>query len=122
MKLGFTAIALAALLSSSTILSQAALAQQQQSAVPDAPVPQAPQPFSADTNGPITPGKGAGDEQPGANSSSNPQAQQQPEPVSYTHLDVYKRQRYNPVESVCIATGKAGLLTQKRCCLLAALR
>ena len=82
MKLGFTAIALAALLSSSTFLSQAALAQQQQSAVPDAPVPQAPQPFSADTNGPITPGKGAGDEQPGANSSSNPQAQQQPEPSS----------------------------------------
>jgi VWFA-related protein len=81
-KLGFTAIALAALLSSSTFLSQAALAQQQQSAVPDAPVPQAPQPFSADTNGPITPGKGAGDEQPGANSSSNPQAQQQPEPSS----------------------------------------
>ena len=45
MKLGFTAIALAALLSSSLSLSPAALAQQQQPAVPDAPTPQAPKPL-----------------------------------------------------------------------------
>ena len=74
MKLGFTAIALAALLSSS--LSLTALAQQQQPTVPDAPTPQAPKPLS-DVDGPITPGKGAGDEQPGAASSSNPSVQQQ---------------------------------------------
>jgi VWFA-related protein len=80
-KLGFTAIALAALLSASLGLSPAAAAQQQQPAVPDAPTPQAPRPLS-DMSGPITPGKGAGDELPGANSSSNPSAQQQPAPSS----------------------------------------
>ena len=74
MKLGFSAIALAALLGSS--LSMTALAQQQQPPVPDAPAPQAPKPFS-DMNGPITPGKGAGDEPTGPNSSSNPSGQQQ---------------------------------------------
>jgi VWFA-related protein len=78
-KLGFTAIALAALLSSS--LSLTALAQQQQPTVPDAPTPQAPTPLS-DVDGPITPGKGAGDEQPGAASSSNPSVQPQRAPSS----------------------------------------
>src|ERR1039458_3205521 len=78
-KLGFTAIALAALLSSS--LSLTALAQQQQPTVPDAPTPQAPKPLS-DVDGPITPGIGAGDEQPGAASSSNPSVQQQRAPSS----------------------------------------
>jgi VWFA-related protein len=73
-------MALAALLSSGTILSTAALAQQQQSAVPDAPTPQAPPPLSG-MNGPITPGQGAGDVQQGPNSSSNPTAQQ-PAPSS----------------------------------------
>jgi VWFA-related protein len=68
-------MALAALLSSGTILSPAALAQQQQSAVPDAPTPQAPPPLSG-VSGPITPGQGAGDVQPGPTSSSNPTAQQ----------------------------------------------
>jgi len=76
-KLGLTAIALATLLSSS--LSPAALAQQQQPAVPDAPVPQAAKPLS-DVDGPITPGKGAGDIQPGPTSSSNPQGQQPASP------------------------------------------
>jgi VWFA-related protein len=71
-KLGFTAIALAAILSSGLSFGPAALAQQP--AVPDAPTPQAPRPLS-DVNGPITPGKGAGDEQPGTNSSSNPGSQ-----------------------------------------------
>jgi VWFA-related protein len=68
-------MALAALLSSGMILSPAALAQQQQPAVPDAPTPQAPPPLSG-VNGPITPGQGAGDVQPGPTSSSNPTAQQ----------------------------------------------
>jgi VWFA-related protein len=73
-KLGFSAIALAALLGSS--LSITALAQQQQPPVPDAPAPQAPKPFS-DLGGPITPGKGAGDEPTSSSSSSNPAAQPQ---------------------------------------------
>jgi VWFA-related protein len=77
-KLGLTAIALAALLSSS--LSLAALAQQQQPAVPDAPQPQAPKPLSSDVNGPIIPGKGAGETPSGPTSSSNPPAQQPPAP------------------------------------------
>ncbi|MGA3370827.1 MAG: VWA domain-containing protein [Terracidiphilus sp.] len=77
MKLGFTAIALAAILSSSLCVGQSALAQQQQPAVPDAPTPQAPRPLS-DVNGPITPGTGAGDQQPGPSSSSSPSSQQQP--------------------------------------------
>jgi VWFA-related protein len=74
-------MALAALLSSSLGLSLAALAQQQQPSVPDAPTPQAKPPLS-DVDGPITPGKGAGDVLPGANSSSNPAAQQQAAPSS----------------------------------------
>ena len=76
MKLGFSAIALAALLGLS--LSMTALAQQQQPTVPDAPAPQAPKPFSG-LNGPITPGKGDGDEQTqaGASSSSSSTVQQQ---------------------------------------------
>jgi VWFA-related protein len=74
-KLGLTAIALAALLSSSLSLSPAALAQQQQSTVPDAPAPQAPRPLS-DLNGPITPGKGAGETAPGTTSSTDTSAPQ----------------------------------------------
>ena len=70
MKLGLTAIALAALLSSS--LNMAA----QQPTVPDAPTPQAPKPLSSDVNGPIIPGKGAGDTPTGPTSSSNTPAQQ----------------------------------------------
>ena len=77
MKLGFSAIALAALLGLS--LSMTALAQQQQPSVPDAPAPQAPKPLS-DMNGPITPGKGDGDAPTGPTSSSNPSSQRQQEP------------------------------------------
>jgi len=72
-KLGLTAIALAALLNLSPISNLAALAQPQQTAVPDAPTPQAPRPLT--DLGTITPGKGAGAEQTGPNSSSNPAAQ-----------------------------------------------
>jgi VWFA-related protein len=83
-KLGLTAIALAALLSfnsnTSLSLSQAALAQEQQPTVPDAPTPRAPQPLSSDVNGPITPGKGAGDTPSGPTSSSNTPAPQQTAP------------------------------------------
>ena len=85
MKLGLTAITLAALLSlspnSGLHLSPVALAQQQQPPVPDAPQPQAPKPLASDVNGPITPGKGAGDTPTGPTSSSNPAAQQ-PAPSS----------------------------------------
>jgi VWFA-related protein len=81
-KLGLAAIALAALLNLSPILRSAAVAQQQQPAVPDAPAPQAPPPLTGVEDGPITPGKGAGDVQPGPNSSSNAPTQQQPAPSS----------------------------------------
>jgi len=81
-KLGLAAIALAALLNLSPILRSAAVAQQQQPAVPDAPAPQAPPPLTGVEDGPITPGKGAGDVQPGPNSSSNAPTQQQPTPSS----------------------------------------
>jgi VWFA-related protein len=57
-KLGFTSIALVALLGSSLYLNPVLLGQTPQSAVPDAPVPQAPAPLSG-ANGPITPGQGA---------------------------------------------------------------
>jgi VWFA-related protein len=83
-KLGLTAIALAALLSlsphSGLRLSPVAVAQQQQPTVPDAPTPQAPKPLASDVNGPITPGKGAGDTPSGPTSSSNTPAPQQPAP------------------------------------------
>jgi VWFA-related protein len=62
-------------------LSLAAAAQQQQSAVPDAPTPQAPKPLSSDVNGPITPGQGAGETTTGPSSSSNLPGQQ-PAPAS----------------------------------------
>ena len=58
MKLGLKSMALAALLGSSVYLNPVLLGQTQQSAVPDAPVPQAPTPMSG-ANGPITPGQGA---------------------------------------------------------------
>jgi VWFA-related protein len=72
-KPGLTAIALVAVLSltwSTEVLAQ------QQPAVPDAPTPQAPPPFSGE-DGPITPGKGAGDVPQNASSSSNNASQQQ---------------------------------------------
>ena len=61
-----------------------AQAQQQQPAVPDAPQPQAPKPLASDVNGPITPGKGAGETQTGPTSSSNPPVQQPPAPSGRT--------------------------------------
>ena len=70
-------MALAALLSSSPNLTPA-LAQQQQSTVPDAPTPQAPEPLTG-MGGPITPGKGAGDESAApASSSTGPEQQAAP--------------------------------------------
>jgi VWFA-related protein len=59
-KLGLTALALAALLGINFSLSPAALAQQAPAAVPDAPAPQAAKPLG--DMGPITPGIGAGTE------------------------------------------------------------
>jgi VWFA-related protein len=79
-KPGFTAIALAALLSLSLNLSPTQ-AQQQQPTVPDAPTPQAPAPLTG-TGGPITPGKGAGDSQAAPSSSSAVPAQPSAEPSS----------------------------------------
>jgi VWFA-related protein len=80
-KLGLTALALAALLNLSPILRPAAVAQQQPT-VPDAPSPQAPPPLSG-VDGPITPGKGSGEEQPGSSTSSTATAPQQPAPSNH---------------------------------------
>jgi VWFA-related protein len=68
-KLGLSAIALAAVLSGISGAGTAAWAQQQP-AVPDAPVPQARPPLTGAEGTAITPGKGAGTEQAGPNSSS----------------------------------------------------
>jgi VWFA-related protein len=75
-KLGYSAIVLAALLSSSLFLTAVSSApvlsaQEPPSSVPDAPTPQAPKPLASDATGPITPGKGAGDLPAGVTSSSN---------------------------------------------------
>lgn len=79
MKLGLTVSALATVLSSGLIFSTAVSAQQ---GVPDAPAPQNPTPLTNVTNGPITPGLGAGPESsaaaPGA--APNSSSAQQPTP------------------------------------------
>ncbi len=75
MKLGLSALALAAVLNVGPILQPVALAQQQ-SAVPDAPAPQAIPPLTG-ASGPITPGLGAGTERATPTSSSEAPGQQQ---------------------------------------------
>jgi VWFA-related protein len=82
-KLGLTATTLAVVLSSGLILSSMAWAQQgQQPAVPDAPVPQAQAPLTDLTNGPITPGLGAGDPALPSSSAAAAPSTQQPAPGS----------------------------------------
>jgi VWFA-related protein len=103
-KQGFSAIALAALLALS--LSMTALAQQQPP-VPDAPAPQAPKPFS-DLNGPITPGKGAGDEPTAPTSSSNPTGQQQ-EPAAPPSTPVKDTVQTTPPEQPAAGEGVEGV-------------
>jgi VWFA-related protein len=77
-KLGLTAMALAALLILSPSLTRTALAQQQP-AVPDAPAPQALPPLTGADGTPITPGMGAGNESNAPSSSSDtPESQQAP--------------------------------------------
>ncbi|MDR3752134.1 MAG: VWA domain-containing protein [Terracidiphilus sp.] len=78
MKFGLTAIALAALISSSTILNPVVLAQNQQSTVPDAPTPQAPPQLSGVNGSAITPGKGSEETPANPTSSSASPVQQQP--------------------------------------------
>ena len=82
MKLGLTALTLAAFLNLNPCFTTAALAQQQQSAVPDAPAPQAPPPLMGADGTPITPGKGAGSEAAAPNSSSTSSGPQQAAPSS----------------------------------------
>ncbi len=82
MKLGLTAIALAALLSLGPNWSSAAFAQQQQPTVPDAPAPQPPPLLKGVDGTSITPGKGAGSEPAGGNSSSANPVQPQTAPSS----------------------------------------
>jgi VWFA-related protein len=81
-KLGLTATALTAVLSSGLILGPAVSAQQQQpSAVPDAPAPQNPAPLTDWTSG-IRPGMGAGPDTSASTSgtSSGSSSTQQPAP------------------------------------------
>jgi VWFA-related protein len=82
-KLGLTALALAALLNLSPNLNPAALAQQpqQQPAVPDAPAPQAPIQLKGADGTPITPGKGAGTE-PATTGSSSSSSDAAPAPTN----------------------------------------
>jgi VWFA-related protein len=77
-KLGLSAMALAALLSSSLIPGRVALAQQQQPAVPDAPAPQ-PHPPLTGVDGPITPGMGAGETPASTSTSSSSSQSAQPQ-------------------------------------------
>ena len=100
MKQGFSAIALAALLGS--YLGLTALAQQQPP-VPDAPAPQAPKPLS-DMNGPITPGKGDGDQPTGPTSSSNPSGQQQ-EPAASASAPIRDSVQTAPPEQPAAGEG-----------------
>jgi len=87
-------------------------AQAQQTAVPDAPVPQAPPKLQGD--GPITPGKGAGDETPatpsdnsvtstgwqqGSSRSEQPEQPQQPQPP------VVEKQATEPVAAPAVLPG-----------------
>jgi VWFA-related protein len=81
-KLGLTAMALAALLTLSPNMSPAALAQQQQPAVPDAPTPQARPPLTGADGTPITPGIGAGKESAAAPMPSSTTPDQQFAPSS----------------------------------------
>ena len=80
MKFGLTAIALAALISSSTMLNPVALAQKQQSTVPDAPTPQGPPQLSGVNGTAIAPGKGTDEAPANPTSSSASPVQQQPAP------------------------------------------
>ena len=80
MKFGLTAIALAALISSSTMLNPVALAQKQQSTVPDAPTPQGPPQLSGVNGTAIAPGKGSEEAPANPTSSSASPVQQQPAP------------------------------------------
>jgi len=83
-KLGLTALALAAIINLAPGTVLAVQTPQQQSAVPDAPAPRGLPLGSID--GPITPGKGAGQTagNSGATSSSSAQAQQAPAPEPST--------------------------------------
>jgi VWFA-related protein len=80
-KLGLKVLALAALVSSGSVLGTAAWAQQQQPAVPDAPAPQSPG-LLTDVSGPITPGIGTGPvpAASGSSTSSSAPAQQTTRP------------------------------------------
>ncbi len=77
MKLAIKTIALAAVLTTGLCTTHKLQAQQPDS-VPDAPAPQAPPPLQGADGTPITPGKGAGTEQPSAASSSTTTTQQAP--------------------------------------------
>jgi len=95
-KPGLSAIALGALLTLSLSTVYTVRAQEQQSTVPDAPLPQAPPKLVGD--GPITPGKGAGDsvQQPvtGNSASGSPATDQ---PTSSTSDQTAPAQQTGPV-------------------------
>ena len=113
MKVGSTAIALAALLSSSLFLSTATLAQKQQSAVPDAPAPQAPQPLS-DVSGSITPGQGAGDASTSPTSSSTAPAQAAPSNQAPSSQDTDDKIQSTPPQMPASGEGVQAVSTMLR--------
>lgn len=78
MKLGATAIALAALVTLGFNLGAVGFAQQQQPPVPDAPAPQAAPPLTGMDGTQITPGKGVANEPTAPSSSSTSSPQQLP--------------------------------------------
>jgi len=82
-KLAIKTIALATVLTAGLCTTHKLQAQQPDSSVPDAPAPQAPPPLQGADGTPITPGKGAGTEQPtGASSSTTSNTPQQAPPSS----------------------------------------
>jgi VWFA-related protein len=110
--LGRTGLALASVVALSLSTAMVVRAQAQQTAVPDAPVPQAPPKLQGD--GPITPGKGAGDETPatpsdnsvtstgwqqGSSRSEQPEQPQQPQPP------VVEKQATEPVAAPAVLPG-----------------
>ncbi|MGB7546723.1 MAG: VWA domain-containing protein [Terracidiphilus sp.] len=101
MKLGLTATALAALLSSSLIVCTAALAQQpQQPTVPDAPAPQNPGPLSDMVSGPITPGIGAGQSSAPTGTTSTSSGQQPPPSQAKDEIQTTPPELPAPLEGV----------------------
>jgi len=96
--LGRTGLALVSVMALGLSSAMTVRAQEQQSAVPDAPVPQAPPKLQGD--GPITPGKGVGSETPATNATSSTTWQQgtaDPDQPQQPQQPVVQKQATQPV-------------------------